>query len=226
MKIYAGLILAGLTTAVSLGQISQSGGGYLLRTKYVKGQNFKYAMKSATKMQKQTMAFEAPMSIKVVNVVNGIAELYTTFGPANMGGQQIPVSHATMKVDNRGRPISGGAGSVSATFPEKPVKVGQTWSGDFNMAKAGAMGAAKATYVFKGLKTIGKTSLAEVSISVATDGKAGQSAAMSSKGGGTMLLSAADGQLYSLTMSMTLTMGGGKGQQPMVMPTTLTLKRL
>lgn len=225
MKFTTGLIVAGLSTAVSLGQITPSGGGYLLRTKYVKGQSFKYVMKSSTKMSSNTMAFEAPMSIKVTNVSNGVADLASVFGPATMMGQQIPATKATMKVDSRGRAIAGNTNGLSATFPDKPVRVGESWVGDFNMSKAGAAGEAKATYTFKGVKPHGKSSVAEIGVSISTKNQAGPTGGMVSKGTGTMLLNASDGQLLSLTVNMTITMAGGKGGKPIVLPTTISLKR-
>lgn len=225
MKFSAGLLLVGLSTALSLGQVSPSGGGYLLRTKYVKGQVLHYMMKSTTKMEKNAMEFLAPMTIKVVNVDKGIADLYSTFGPATMAGQQIPAKNVAMKVDSRGRAVSGGSNGLSATFPDKPVKVGEKWTGDFNMANATSGGQASATYVFKGLKTSGKGKVAEIAVNVATKSSTPQAGGMVSKGAGTLLLNAADGQLISLVLNMTLTMGGGAGKKPMVLPTTVSLKR-
>ena len=223
-KLSVGLIVVGLSTALSIGQISPSKGGYLFRTKYVKGQNFKYLMKTSTKMQGNALKLEAPMTIKVINVSNNIADLASTFGPATMGGQQIPASKAQMKVDERGRAISGGANGLSATFPEKPVKVGETWVGEFNMAKAGAAGEAKASYTFKGLKAQGKGQVAVIAVTINTAGKTSQGG-MVSRGAGTMLLNSADGQLVSLNMDMTITMGGSSGQKPMVLPTSISLVR-
>lgn len=225
MKFTVGITLVGLSTALSLGQITPSGGGYLLRTKYVKGQHFRYVMRTSTKMGANAMNFEAPMTIQVANVSNGVADLTSTFGPATMQGQQIPATKAAMKVDSRGRAVAGGANGLSATFPEKPVKVGETWTGDFNMAKAGAVGEAKAIYTFKGLKAGASGKVAEIGVSINTKNSTSQAGSMVSKGLGTMLLNAGDGQLVSLVINMTITMGGGKGAKPMVLPTSISLKR-
>ena len=94
------------------------------------------------------------MTIKVVNVAKGVATLKVTVGPITNNGHQVkPADTAEAKIDSMGRSVAGPAVMMmGGTYPEKPVKVGETWTSTFPMGQLG--GNATAKFILRGLKTM------------------------------------------------------------------------
>ncbi len=188
-------------------QVAAQGGGFLLRTKYTKGQSFKYKMTTTVTGGPSKMPpMEIPMTIKVKDVKNGIATLtYSMKTP----GQSTP-SNIEVKVDPRGKMVGGsgiealqGMGAMGATLPEKPVRIGQTWTQTIdNPAMQGMK--LTTTYKFNGLKNVRGAQVAEIGMTIKGTGPQN----MTMSGSGTMILLASDGTMRSTSMSMDMKMQG------------------
>jgi hypothetical protein len=207
ISLFLGLALACIAPA----QITKAGNGYLFRAKYTKGAVFKYVVLSTIGGFKsangQAMKVTLPMTWKILNVVNGVATVDTTVGPVTVGSGGQPMMQPTknqIQIDSRGR-VVGQAGSgqqVTPALPEKPVRVGQSWSaaapidlpvqGDHKVT---------ATYTFKGLKTVNGKQM--VNLAVKLSGQA--------TGQGTMLLLMSDGSLFQSNIKMNLKMANPNG---------------
>lgn len=198
-----------LVVSSAFGQITKSGNAYLFRMKFVKGQTMNYAMNVTSTIpgasKPQTMSM--PMSMTVTDVTNGIATIkYKMTSP--MGGSKP--QEITVKMDNTGKLVSGSAPSmngISATLPKNPVAVGGSWKNTTSVPSgaAGNMNVTN-TYKFLGFKTVNGKQVANISVSMS-----GKSSAISVSGGGTMLLSVADGSMVNTAMNVdtSVSMQGG-----------------
>lgn len=212
-----GLTLSfGLATS-SQAQVTQQGGGYLLRMKYAPGMILKYEMSTAMTgaPQGQGMNFVIPMVMKVTKVSNGVASIDATVGP--MKGQKGQAQKMSMTMDSRGKTTGQQNSPVQTQLPEKPVKIGEKWS---NSANVNGMNV-KATYTFRGLKNVGGKSVA--AIDVAFSGSMGAQGTMS--GTGTQFLMVNDGSLYTMNMKMNMAMTNPQNKQKMNIGTTISMVR-
>ena len=133
--------------AASSAQSSQ-----LLRIKAKPNQVFKYVMDIQTGTPSQSMKIGMGMTMKIAGVKNGQYTINSTIGNVTMNGQPAPpaASEQLKKMlmvtvmDSRARVLksetrgvqgmpSGNNQGTSIPFPEKPVKVGSTWSGKANI---------------------------------------------------------------------------------------------
>lgn len=199
--------LVGLSTFATA-QITKSGQGYLFRMSHKSGTTFRYSVAStltSTNQSAAPMKFTLPMIWKVLGVKNGVATIDTTVGPVTMGtSTMMQPTKNRIQLDARGR-LVGKAGTgqqVTPALPEKPIKVGQSWSAsapvDLPMQGDNKV---NATYTFKGFKTVNGKQMAE--LAVKTTGQAA--------GSGTMLLLASDGSLFRSNIRMNLQMAGPGG---------------
>lgn len=231
MKPHTCLLIA--ATALSLtsgafGQITQQGNGFLLRHKFAAGQVYRYSNETAVAVAGSSQPFSVsmPFSISVKSVKNGVATLeYMVKSPAlgNGGGGERT---STVQVDAKGKPVGEGSmpGSGIIGFPEKPVVIGQSWTGNMAGAAGGMAGmAVSATYKFQGLKTVDGKRVAAVAISPKAKNKGGETG-MDVVGTGTMYFDVADGSLHSMDMKMTVKMNMGGGQ-PMTSNATTKIRR-
>jgi hypothetical protein len=119
---------------------------YLLRIKGKPGQTFKYQMNVD---QGPSGKMGMQMSMKVAKVQAGQTTVNTTMGGMTMNGQAAPPQIAeqfkkmmivtvmdargrTLKTETKGVPGFTGSANQGNTvpYPDKPVKVGGTWSGE------------------------------------------------------------------------------------------------
>jgi hypothetical protein len=190
-------------------QIVKQGNGYLYRMKHAVGKTLKYGVISTLSSNEaggSSMKLNLPMVWKTVAVKNGVATIDTSVGPiasggSNLGGQPV---RNRIQIDTRGRLI-GKAGSgqqLMPALPDKAIRIGQSWSASAPI-ELPMQGDKKitATYVFKGIKTVGGKSVAE--LAVKTTGQA--------SGSGTMLLLTSDGTLFKSQLNISLTMTGPTG---------------
>lgn len=202
-------ILVVATAALSSAQVTKSGNAYLFRMKYAQGNVLKYSVLSTIggmSQNGQPMKFTLPMIWKVVSVAKGVSTIDTTVGPVSMGGNQ-PMMQATknrIQLDNRGRLVGqpGTGQQVTPALPEKPIRVGQSWSSTapINLPTQGES-KISATYTFKGVKVVEGKPMAE--LAVKTSGQA--------VGSGTMLLMMKDGTLFRSQLKMDLQMTSANG---------------
>jgi hypothetical protein len=136
----------------------------LLRIKAKPGQSFKYNMRMRGGMNLGML-----LNMKVASVKNKQFTMNTTMGNITMNNQPLPPQAAdqlkkmlvvsvmdergrVLKTETRGVPgaPTGGTEGSSVPFPEKPIRVGQSWSGEatFQGKKV------QTTYKLIGLKTV------------------------------------------------------------------------
>lgn len=139
-------ILFGL---IGLASLSVAQPAYLLRIKAKPGQAFKYQMNID---QGATAKMGMQMTMKVTKVQKGETTLNTSMGKMMMNGQPAPPQIAdqmgklliitvmdargrTLKSETKGIQGFSGAGNQGNTvpYPEKPVKIGGTWTAEADM---------------------------------------------------------------------------------------------
>ncbi len=197
LKVIVAAALA-LTAFSAQAQVTSSSKGYLLRMKYTKGATIKYTISSMIGMgTKPNPPVISPMIIKVLSTTKDSATLKMTVGPITNNGHVVkPAQTAETKVDSMGRP-SGGPSSMmmGGAYPEKPIKVGQTWTSNVPMAQIG--GNATAKFIFRGIKTVNGRRLALIGI-----GLSSAAAGVSVTGKGEMQALASDGTMYHMNLNV------------------------
>lgn len=188
-------------------QVTRKGSGYLLRTKYTKGKTLRYATSTSVATQQpnaQPMKLSVPLTMVVQNVQNGIATIQLKMGAAKMGNQVLTNGQSTtVKLNSRnvlqGANASAANASLAAQFPANPVKVGQSWTASAPISGMGGGGPQnlKATYTFRGIKTVGGRQIATITYRVSG----------AASGSGSMTLLATDGTLFSNTAKLAVNAG-------------------
>lgn len=215
-------ILAGIAGAApqASAQVTRQGNGYIFRYAFTKGMTISYNIDIRTNApgMPQPMAMGMPVRMNVTDVKGEVATVRMSIGPMTMNGKaqgQGKAQTQTVQVNRRGQPVGGPAGGFAGTFPQGPIRVGQSWNSALPMSAAG-MGNMTATYKLVGIRNQGGRQVAEISVSVA-----GQM-----KGSGSMFVNMADGQLQRSTLSMTMTMPAQKqGAAPQSMRMSMTMTR-
>lgn len=186
--------------ALAPAQITKSGSGYLFRVRYKKGQVIRFASTNTVKGAMQgegAMSVTLPIVLKVTDTDDKFATIRMTVGPAKAGGQVLTSAQsAVMKLDNQNKAQNSEAGSpVNAQLPEKPIRIGQSWTAMAPINTAdGSVQRLDATYKFQGVKTIKGRGVAVVTYKF--EGAA--------EGSGTMTLLMSDGTLYSNQSKMSV----------------------
>ncbi len=182
-------------------QVTRSGSKYLIRVMYKKGSTVRYLSKSSMVTgPKKTMTVNVPMTLRVLNVVKGVADIKVTVGPVTANGAVMQPARTTpvVKVDSLGRPVDGSSTPMmSGNFPVKPVGVGETWSS--NVSLQGMPMKVTMNFIFRGLKTVAGKSYAVVGIAV---NSASNTSTLT--GRGEMSVAAADGIVSSMNLAMTI----------------------
>lgn len=210
------LALPLLLAALAPAQVSQSSGGYLLRMKWAKGDNFKYSVATTTETSTGTkVPLAMEYSIKVDSVVNGVANVTITSTSPMI--QQPSVLKS--KMDGRGEvEEKGKTGALRfPRLPEKPVKVGSSWTNEVTTPTGAGTIKVKSTYTFKGVQTVDKISCAIITVSSSSTGD------FASTTTGTMYVQVSNGQLFKSDSKsvVTLTQNGKK----QTLKTDVTVRR-
>lgn len=201
MKLLA-LVSLGVLAAAAPAQITRSGAGYLLRVKYVKGSVLRFSstnsVRGVTGQPTGEFKVALPVVMKVQDVQGPVALVRVTIGPAKSGGSSIyPEQSLLVRLDNRNKTKEGQT-SVGTQLPEKPVKIGQTWTSKAPVSTGMTdMGQLTAVYRFAGVKSEKGQSVAVITYQL--KGKA--------RGSGRMLLSMADGLLVSNQLKISFNAG-------------------
>ena len=197
--LFSSLLLL-VSCSFTCAQIIQKKGGYLIYVAYKKGQ-----------VLKQNMAMQAVDNAKlksssqfITTCLNGdkygIATVEVTVpavGKAKESKRQI-------KVDRHGKPVGQNIDGFSGNFawPDTPIKVGQTWIGEMNMAGPGQVQAGgigfKSSYKLVGIQTIKGVKVAAISANIDVKGTYDVS------GTGMIYVRFSDGQLHSADFHMNL----------------------
>ena len=226
-----------LATANANAQVTKVGDGYLFRVKYAKGKTTHYQMTTKTTLppgaagpsstKPMTMSMIAPISMTVVSVQGNKATIKSDIGAMTMNGQAMSKPQTTeMTIDDRGQIVgkvqgaAAGMGmeNMSGTLPEKPLKVGQSFTANKTMAQLNQNIQMKATSTFMGIKTVGGKQLAEMALKISGTGTATMS------GTGTSYYNLADGSLNNMTMISSMTMAIPGQPQKMNMKVSVEMK--
>ena len=196
----------------SQAQITKSGNAYLFRMKYTKGAKYKFVLNSSVPVanKQKAASLSVPYSMTVSDVTGNVGTLAMQVGPSRVGDKVVgPVQNVVVKLDTRGRIVGNNTnpGNISGiVFPDKPVKIGDTFPVNGNAATGAAGMTITGSYKFLGIKTVGGKQVAELAITLSGTGTA------SSQGSGVSLLDVADGQIITATINQTITVKpqGGK----------------
>lgn len=206
-----------ITAMPSHAQITKQGSKYLLRMVWAKGDKFTYGLKmNATMQNGQKMNMTASATAEVLAINNGVADVRITM---NANGR--PPNVQTTKMDKLGQVgDSSIAGSVAGQrFPEKALKIGESWTVSRDLQNAGVKTTVKTTYTLKSIKKYAGVDCAEVSVSARSE-KGFQT---SSKG--TMLLELKNGQVMHQETVTEVVMNSSTGSQKVNSTTTVDRKK-
>lgn len=200
-------------------QVTKEGVGYRFKAKYAKGMVLKYDMKiksSGKEVPANAGTMNMPFSLTVKDFQKGIATIQYK---GEMMGQKID---QTFKMDQYGKVVGGESmSSINATFPNRPLKVGETWKMDIPMSNPMAAGMKmNGTYKFVGLKSVGGKQMAEIGVSMSG---AGGPNGMKLSGKGSIFILVADGHMSSASMDQNMAMS--TGQKPMNIKMNVSIKR-
>jgi hypothetical protein len=194
-------------TAISFGQVTPKGGGYLLRVKTVPGMSVSYVMTVQMKVDpkaKKPSKVLAPTLVKVVSKKGDWAKLKYTAGPVTLDGAKImDVTSAEIEQNPIGE-TRGGQNQVSmVVMPKNTIRVGQSWKG--RAAINGATGASPlevdAVYTLKSISVVNRRRCAVIGITFNSMGQ------MNLKGTGTVNLDMSDGWTNSSTTDVNIKSG-------------------
>jgi hypothetical protein len=206
--------------ACSAAQIAKKGTSYTFRANYAKGKVLKFDFVTrigqiATGAKGPTQKLTFPVVMKVESVTwmkdhGRVAKVKSDAGPWLLDGKPFRnKTSVTVHVDALNRIVHGPAEEVAqfaAPLPEKPLKIGGSWSSDIDTKDAAPVSIkVRAVYtlqkVVKGLAYIG----------VKLSGKGAPGSGISTEGKGTMLLRVSDGTLHSMSLSQRVLVGVNVG---------------
>jgi hypothetical protein len=205
-KLASFLLAFGLAGTV-MGQISKSGDGYLFRVRYLTGQtiNFDTVTTNANKGGSTAgVKFKTPMTMKVLDVVKGVANLEVTMLPTIMVGNPTPVlpkNVVHVQLDERNQTLNKSViPNHPVTYPSRPIKPGARWTAILPIKNplTGSIDKMDGQYLFAGMQLVDGHTVAVVNYSLAGF----------ARGQGTMKLLAKDGSMYSNEVLMSLNQAG------------------
>jgi hypothetical protein len=202
-------LAAGLTTmGTAHAQITKSGDGYLIRMKFVKGTTAAYTMNSnITVSNGTTMKLSIPFSTKVLDVKGDVGTLLYSVGPTSLNGMvQGKAQTSEVKMDSHGKANGKQLAQmkgVSIQLPEKPLKIGETYSRTMTIPVGQMTVNSTATYKFLGLKTVAGKQAAQFSM------KAHGTGAITADATGVTNLAVSDGSLIDTNVTQTFTVKQG-----------------
>jgi hypothetical protein len=228
--------LSGLVVASAGAQVSKHGDLYSFRMKFTKGQRIDYTMNMDGKVMGQKLLAKLPLSQVTTAVQGDIGTLTMTVGDPVMTISGRPFNRAmpsnvhtgTMQVDSKGHVLGGAQTQTSVVLPDKPVRIGGTWSAKSTVATQMAPSMdVVGTYKFVGLERVGGFNAARFSFvikevapkkpKVSKTGKPEPKMAVTGKG--TLWINAADCTMIKSSSDMSLTMGS------LVTPMLITISR-
>jgi len=217
--------------AGSWAQIRKQGSAYVFRAKYVQGSTIVYDMKTIVEplganagAGKQTLTLPILMRILEVRKPAGknafkIAKIRSEAGPIKLNGKLFKEKAVeTVQVDELNRLQSDAADNLpqfTTPLPEKPLKVGQSWSSVIDPSGAVPF-SMKVTASYR-LKSINRTF---ATVQLTLNGQGTGSSKITTRGQGTMLLRVRDGTLESMKMVQTVVTGQAVGAK-----TTISVTR-
>jgi hypothetical protein len=208
------LLIAALAIATTAAaQVTKTKDGFLLRTKWKKGDAYSFAMVTTAEFNGQKMPMNGEVAMKATAVTNGIADILVTGNMPPRG----PFS-ATTQADDRGLVSTDErVAELGTRLPEKPVKIGGSWTDTRDLTEAGVEMDVKTTYTLKGLEIVDDVPCVVIAVSIKTSGTA------NATGTGTTYIETRNGQLFKSEMKMNIVVEG-QGAKYDIRSTT-TIKR-
>jgi hypothetical protein len=199
----AALLVVAFAPASAHAQIAKSGKAYLLRLKFKAGESRKYTLStelSGLPIGKDgKLKLSGPLEETVASVKGKNATINVSVGALKTADGQAfgQPSTSTITVDELGNATGSemGQSSFGVHFPKNPVKIGETWTHQTQLAGAGGGGTVTATYKFNGIKKVGKQQLADISFTIGAAG-------MVKSGSGQTFLLPSNGALITTTMKI------------------------
>ncbi|MBS1707539.1 MAG: hypothetical protein JSS65_02330 [Armatimonadetes bacterium] len=203
-------------------QIKQTQDKYLLRVKWQKGKTYSYSITTKIIMPGGTepMTQQSGYVTKVKDVKGNVATLEYQFkNVQGMSDQPL-----TAKVDSQGKAVSGESpASELAKFPDKPVKVGESWKN--STTTESLMGKMKidSTLTLRKVDTLDAKRVAIISLSMKLAG-----GSVNGTGAGAVYIDMSDGMTVKADMEQKLSVSttDSKGHVTrQVLPMTITIRR-
>jgi len=223
----ATIALLGTTAApcTSLAQVRKTKDGYLFRMMWKKGDVYEYAMTSATEMTPgNPFEFTMEYSMTVLDVKDEIAEVAMSMSNP-MAKETMEM---TLKMNDReiadtemAAAMTMGSGQFGFQYPEKPLKIGESWKADQPMGLPGTEMVVQTTYTFEGLEIVDEVSCARVTVKTSVEMSGEMKMSLNSEG--VIYVENKTGQLFKSTIDTTteIDMNG----RIMKMPSTIEIKR-
>lgn len=209
-----------LTTLPSSAQFTKQGNAYQLRMKFSKGQVLRYNSAITVAAGPQGGAPQKlPFTMRIVDVKGDVATVKVSMTPPGATKPQ----ESEMKMNTRGRLISGPQGvnqMVGAQFPDKPVRVGESWNQ--KTQAPGPMGnmTINSTNTLRAVRSAGGRQVADVAVRLS-----GNAGGMRLTGSGTLTYNMADGHMMNATMNQDITITPPKNaQNPNPKPQTMKVR--
>ena len=213
-------LAAGVLTlaASSYSQITQSGSTYSIKMKHSVGQVLRYSMKMAINspaVPGGKMAMTMQMESKTTKVSGGLATVKTKLSGMSLNGKPSKMGQSEVEtvVDSLGKIVNGTGASqgMNASFPTKPVKIGESWTSTNTVPGPGGQPMkAKAVYTLKSVGVVGGKKVATIGVVLNSTG------GMKMSGTGTQMILADDGSMLSATMIMDMELGANKMKMNML----------
>ncbi len=195
-------------------QVTRAGDAYQFRVKYHKGMKIDYLMTITLTTAAGTQPAPAPggkaQTIIMTNTIDGtvtdvqnkIATIKMISGPLTFNGKaQGQAQTVTLKLDDRGKPVGDSpfnAQNLPLSVPDKPLKVGSTYSTKQTTSIMQMPISVNAVYKFEGMKSAQGHRYAAFTLTLDGSGnfpspQGGASIKFTIKGTGTMARSVEDG---------------------------------
>lgn len=191
--------------AIAVSQVTKTKDGYLMRIKWKKGDVFEYSM--STKSSGLPINFEMQYSLTVLDVKNKIAEVEMTMTSPMINEPTT----LTVKMNDRGMAdeetaaaMSMGNNQIGLQFPEKALKVGDSWDAEQPLPQSemeGMQMKMKTTYTFEGLEIVNKVPCAKFTVDTLVEMSGAM--VMTVKGNGVIYIENKTGQLYQSSIETT-----------------------
>lgn len=193
-------------------QVTKQGAGYTLALKLTKGATYKYVLNAvvdataamggaASGGQKNEQKMTSPISMKVLDVKNGISTVEITQTPPSFGGSAATPQKATIKIDRTGKVTEGGEAGVMVGLPTKAVKIGETWTTTSTTRGMGMPMQVTTKATLKAVKAVNGRQVAEISVVTNANGSG-----MSGTGTGGYTIDSKDGMIISYNLNQTMKM--------------------
>lgn len=220
-RVFALLLAGSACLGIGGAQITAKQGAYQFRARYRKNQTLSYSFNTLVttiggKGSSAKQNITLPVVMKVLEVRGGVAKIRNEVGPWLMNGKTFrSKSNVTVFVDSLNRLVGDGPADVpqfSAPLPEKPIKVGGTWSSIVTTAGSTPQTIqVKATY--KLLRVAANRAYVGIQYSGGGTGKS----TIKTSGQGSMTLNAKDGMLESMDVMQTVTLSPGVGARTVIL---------